>query len=390
MTWCDRWDFNWSNDLLEIKKLARSFAKKEVAPLAKKIDEEHSLPKELLKKLAEIGFFGIFVPSQFNGSDLSHLAYCVIIEELAAVCASTAIVVSAHNSLAVWPILTYGTQEQKEKFLKPLASGEKIGCFALSEPGTGSDAASLCCQVKIEGDKFIINGTKNWITNAPIADVCVLFATKDKSSGHKGVMAFVHPLNLKGITIGKPENKLGICGSPTSSISYDNVVLTKENLLSREEKGFKIAMNTLNGGRIGVAAQALGIARASINAALSYGTERKTFNTAIVNHQLIQDYLAQMLTKYLSARLLTHTAAKRKDKGLEHIIESSLAKLSAAKAAMYCSDKALQIHGGYGYVKEYDVERFYRDAKITEIYEGTSEIQKIVIAKRLVDIFLNS
>lgn len=384
MTWEDGITFGLDEEVKLVRETARDFAQNEVLPLAKKIDQEHWFPEPLIKKLGSLGFMGACVPQEWGGAGLSQVAYCLIIEELAAACASTSIIVSAHHSLTISPILDYGTDSQKEKFLKPLATGEKLGCFALSEPGTGSDAASMTCKAETKGDTFIINGTKNWITNGPRADTCVLFATNNPSLGHKGVTAFVHDMNLKGITRGKPEDKLGIRGSPTCSIHYDNVELTKENLLSEVGKGFKVGMTTLNGGRTGVAAQAVGIARAALRDALTYGKQRKTFGKAVVEHQSIQNYLADMITKIDAARYLTISAASKKDAGIEYAREAAQAKLFASETAVECALKGIQIHGGYGYVTEYPAERHLRDAKITEIYEGTSEIQRFVIASNLV------
>lgn len=384
MSWEDGFNFGLDEDVQAVRETARKFAEEEVLPLAKKIDQEHWFPSEIIKKLGTLGFMGACIPSKYNGSELSQIAYCLVIEELAAVCASTSIIVSAHHSLCSIPILDYGTEDQKERFLKPLASGEKLGCFALSEPGSGSDAASMTCKAEKIGDKFIINGTKNWITNGPQADIAVLFATTDTSAGHKGVTAFVHDLNVPGLSRGKPEDKLGIRGSGTCSLTYENVELTKTNLLGDVGRGFKVGMTTLNGGRTGVAAQAVGIARAALRDALFYTKERKAFGKFLHEHQSVQNYLAEMLNQVDAARYLTLSAAAKKDAGLEYAREAAQAKLFASEAAMFCANKGIQIHGGYGYVTEYPAERHLRDAKITEIYEGTSEIQKFVIASNLV------
>jgi butyryl-CoA dehydrogenase len=385
------WHSNFSFDLTEEEKMiwdtVREFAKSEVLPLAEKIDKEHYFPKELIPKMSSLGFMGAYVPAEYGGSDLSQFLYCLIIEELAFACASTSIIVSAHNSLCITPILDYGSVEQKKKYLSKLATGEWLGCFSLSEPGTGSDAASLTCTYTKHGDEYVINGTKNWITNGPQADVTVLFATGDKTKGYKGVTAFVHELNIKGVSRGKPEDKLGIRGSGTCSLNYDQVVLTKENLLFEEGKGFNIAMHTLNGGRMGVAAQAIGIAKAAIRDALSYSNQRKTFGKLINEHQSIQNYFAEMICRCDAARYLNLSAAKLKDSGKPYARHAAMAKLYASEAAMYCADKGIQIHGGYGFVTDYPAERHLRDAKICEIYEGTSEIQKMVIASHLVKEF---
>ena len=384
MVWQDGFAFELSEEERLVQETARSFARKEVLPLAAELDREHRFPEELVKEMGALGFMGAFVPGELNGSELSIVSYALIIEELAAACASTSIICSAHNSLCLWPALTYGSESQKEEFVKPLAAGEKLGCFALSEPGTGSDAATLRCVVTRDGDDYIVNGTKNWITNGPKADVCVLLATADVNSGYKGVIAFVHPMDLAGVSVGKPEEKLGIKASPTSSITYQDVRLTKDHLLGEEEQGFKIAMKTLDGGRIGVAAQAIGIARAALEDALSYSKERETFGKKICQHQSIQNYLADMITRIDAARYLTLAAARLKEQGKPYTRQDAMAKLFASEVAMDAGVKGVQIHGGYGYVNEYPAERHMRDAKITEIYEGTSEIQRIVIAANLV------
>lgn len=362
------------------QEAARSFAENEVRPLAQKIDHEHYFPRELIPQMGAMGFMGAYAPVEYGGSGLPYIAYALIIEELAAACASTSIIVGAHNSLCISPIMDYGTEEQKARYLPKLCSGEALGCFALSEPGSGSDAAAMRCTVKRVGDKYIVNGTKNWITNGPEANVCILFATIDSSKGHKGICAFVHDMNIPGFSRGKREDKLGICGSPTSSISYEEVELSAENLLFAEGKGFNVAMTTLNGGRIGVAAQAVGIARAALSDALRYAKDRHAFGKAICEHQSIQNYLADMVTEIDASRYLTLAAAQLKDQGQPYARQAAMAKLKASAMAVQVADKGIQIHGGYGYVKEYPAERHLRDAKITEIYEGTSEIQRLVIA----------
>lgn len=385
MSWEDGCEFELDEDVRMVQETARNFAVNEVLPRAAELDKNHEFPADLIPKMGALGFMGATVPAEYNGSELSHVAYCLIIEELAAACASTSIIVSAHNSLCIAPIKNFANEEQKQEYLTKLATGEHLGCFALSEPGTGSDAASLSCVAKKDGDHFIVNGTKNWITNGPEADTCVLFATLDQKIGYKGVCAFVHPMNLEGVSCGKKEDKLGICASPTCSISYDDVKLGPEHLLGSEGEGFKVAMTTLNGGRLGVAAQAVGIARAALRDAAAYSKERKTFGKPICEHQSIQNYLADMVTKIDAARYLTLGAAARKDRGEKVIRQAAQAKLFASETAVEVALKGIQIHGGYGYVKEYPAERHLRDAKITEIYEGTSEIQRIVIGSRLIE-----
>lgn len=385
MSWEDGIAFDLGDEVRMVRESARDFAVAEVLPLAARIDQEHYFPKELIPKMGALGFMGATVPEELDGAGLSQVAYCLIIEELAAACASTSIIVSAHHSLCLMPILDFGTPAQKEKYVRPLARGEKLGCFALSEPGTGSDAAAMTCTVRHDGDGYLIQGTKNWITNGPEADVCVLFAQMDSSKGHRGICAFVHPLDLPGISRGRKEDKLGICGSPTCSLTYDGVRLGKEHLLGEEGKGFKVAMQTLNGGRTGVAAQAVGIARAALRDALSYAKERKAFGKLLHEHQSVANYLAEMVTKIDAARYLTVSAAALKDQGKDYARQAAMAKLYASEVAMTVADLGIQIHGGYGYVKDYPAERHLRDAKITQIYEGTSEIQKLVISARLVE-----
>ena len=383
MVWRDSFPFELSEEENFACDTAHAFAEKDVAPLAAKIDREHYFPKELIPKMGELGLMGSIIPPEYGGSGLSTLAYALIIEELSAACASTGIIVSAHTSLCVTPILDYGTEEQKKYFLPRLAAGTALGCFALSEPSTGSDAGAITTTYRQEGDEFILNGTKNWITNAPEAGVCVVFASRDTSKGNKAITAFVHDMNLPGISRGKHEDKMGIRGSPTSSIMYDNVRLPKSALLYDENRGFTVAMTTLNGGRIGVASQAVGIARAAMDDALKYAQERKAFGKQICEHQSIQNYFADMVCRIDSARYLTLAAAKRKDQKKSYVRQAAMAKLSASETAMFCAVKGIQIHGGYGYVTDYPAERHLRDAKITEIYEGTSEIQRILIATQL-------
>jgi butyryl-CoA dehydrogenase len=383
MVWRDSVAFDLSEEENFAADTAHAFAEKEVAPLAAKIDKEHYFPRELLPKMGALGLMGAIVPQEYGGAGLSTLAYALIIEELSAACASTGIIVSAHTSLCITPILDYGSEEQKRYFLPRLASGEALGCFALSEPGTGSDAAAITTTYRRDGDDFIVSGTKNWITNGPEADVCILFASSDTSKGNKGITAFVHDMNVPGLSRGRREDKMGIRGSPTSSITYDNVRLPKSAVLHDENRGFPVAMTTLNGGRIGVAAQAVGIARSALDDALRYAQERKAFGKKICEHQSIQNYIADMVCHIDSARYLTLDAAKRKDRHQSYVRQAAMAKLFASETAMMCAVKGIQIHGGYGYVTEYPAERHLRDAKITEIYEGTSEIQRILIATQL-------
>ncbi len=380
----DSVDFELTEEQRLVRKTARDFAENEVRPLARKIDHEHYFPTELMPKLAALGFLGVNVACDHGGAELDYVSYALIIEELARVCASTSVIVSAHNSLCIAPIKQFGSDEQKSRYLPKLASGEWIGCFALSEPGTGSDAAAQTCTSKRQGTSWIINGVKNWITNGPVADVCVLFTMENPALGNKGINAFIVDLKTTpGVSCGKKEEKLGICGSPTSSLMFDNVELPDSALLSKPGQGFKVAMWTLDGGRCGIAAQAVGIAQAALDDSLRYSQERKTFGVPICEHQSIQNYLADMSCQIDAARLLTLLASKRKDAGIPFSRQAAQAKLFASEAAVFCALKGIQIHGGYGYVKEFNAERYLRDSKITEIYEGTSEIQRLVIAGNL-------
>jgi butyryl-CoA dehydrogenase len=377
-----------SEEQIVLRDLVRTFSRDVILPLASKIDQESYFPSELIGPLADMGLMGALIPEEFGGANLSHVTYAMLIEELATACASTAIMVSVNNSLVASLVNSYGSQSQKEEHLTKLANGKGLGCFAISESSSGSDAAALECSYEKTDHGFVLNGTKNWITNAPVASACIVFATKDKNLKHKGISAFIHPLTLPGIEIGKPENKLGICGSKTASITYNSVELTNEMLIGDEGAGFAIAMSTLAGGRIGVAAQALGIARSAFESALKYANERKTFGKKIFEHQTIGNYFADMITRIEAARHLVLATATQKDRGENCTRSASSAKLFASETAVFVADRAVQIHGGYGYVKDFSVERNYRDAKITEIYEGTSEIQRLVIAQSLLKEYL--
>lgn len=374
---------NWpEND--ESKKMlmesVRAFAQSEIAPKAADIDKNHRFPAEIVKQLGEMGLMGMMVPEQWGGAGMDTVSYAMAMEEISAACASTGVIMSVNNSLVCYPIMAFGNDEQKEKFLKPLARGEKLGCFALSEPGHGSDPAGLECRAtKVEGG-YKIHGTKNWITNGREADYCILFATIDRSKGHKGICAFIVDTKSKGYSVPKLEDKLGIRGSSTGALFFDDVFVPNECLLGKEGEGFKIALSTLDGGRIGIASQALGIARCALDASRRFATEREQFGAPIAKLQAIQIYVAEMATRLQAARLLTWDAARTKDESQKFTKQAAMAKLAAAEAAMWITTKAIQVHGGYGYTTEYVVERNFRDAKITEIYEGTSEIQRIVIA----------
>jgi butyryl-CoA dehydrogenase len=373
-------DFKLTEEQLAVQTTAREFAQNEVLPKAAEIDREHRHPAELVKRMAELGFLGIAVPEQWGGSGMDHVSYVLAMEEISRACASTGVIMSVNNSLVCDPINRFATDAQKEKWLKPLASGQLLGCFALSEPEAGSDAAAQKTTAERSGDGWVINGTKNWITNGPVADACVLFTMNDKAAGHRGITAFILPMKTKGVRCGTPDDKLGIRGSKSSQIFLDDVRLPGDALLGEVGGGFKVAMSTLDGGRIGIAAQALGIARAALEDALAYAQQRRTMGKPIAQHQAIAFKLADMATEIDAARLLTLRAAWLKDHKLPYGKEASMAKLFASDVANKAAREAIQIFGGNGYVTEFPVERHFRDAKITEIYEGTSEIQRLVIS----------
>ncbi len=376
-------DFELNELQRETQRLCRDFAARELIPHARQWDEEHSFPKDAVRQLAELSLLGVAVPERYGGAGLDNVAYAVAIEEISRGCASTGVILSVNNSLYCDPVLKYGTEEQKQIFLVPFARGEKLGCFGLTEPEAGSDAAAQKTTAVRKGDTYVINGSKNWITNGPVADAIVLFTMTDKAAGHRGISAFVVPTNTPGFTRAKPDRKMGICAALSCSIFFEDCRVPAQNLLGKEGDGFKIALSTLDGGRIGIAAQALGIARAAFEEARAYALDRKTFGQPIAQHQAIQFMLADMATELDAARLLTHKAARLKDAGGRHTAESSMAKLYASEMASRVANKALQVFGGQGYSKEFDAERHVRDARITEIYEGTSEIQRLVISAGL-------
>jgi butyryl-CoA dehydrogenase len=358
----------------------QSFAQNQIAPQAKELDETGTFPTDIVKQLGEMGLMGMMVPEQWGGADMDTVSYAMALEAIASACASTAVIMSVNNSLVCWPISEYGTDEQKKKFLTPLAKGEKLGCFALSEPGHGSDPAGLkLTATKVSGG-YKLNGTKNWITNGKEADFCLVFATIDKALGYKGICAFIVDTKTKGFQVSKLEDKLGIVASSTAQLFFDDVMVPENCMLGKQGQGLKIALSTLDGGRIGIASQALGIGKSALEASKKFATEREQFGAPIAKLQAIQFHIADMATRMQAARLLTWAAAKAKDQGLKFTKEAAMAKLAASEAAMWVTTKAIQVHGGYGYTKEYVVERNFRDAKVTEIYEGTSEIQRIVIA----------
>lgn len=369
-----------SQEHVEIKDMAAKFADAELMPIAAEIDEKELIPDSIRQKLAENGFMGIFIPEEYGGAGMDYLSYALIVEELSRGCASTGVLVSAHSSLATWPIIAYGTEEQKKKYLPKMASGEMLGCFCLSEPNAGSDAASLTTYAEDKGDHYLINGTKNWITNGKEANLAIVFAKTEKTDDHKGMSAFIVETASEGFNVMKKEDKLGIRGSSTTQIAIENCKVPKENLLGKLGKGFSIGLATLDGGRIGIAAQALGIAEAAFFYARRYSTERVQFGKPISNLQAIQFMLADMSTKIDASRYLIQEASYLKDNGARYTKEAAQAKLFASEACMWITTKAIQVCGGNGYTKEYPLERHFRDAKITEIYEGTSEIQRLVIA----------
>jgi butyryl-CoA dehydrogenase len=367
----------------ETQRMCREFAARELIPNARKWDETHAWPTEAVKKLAELSLLGVAVPEQHGGAGLDNVCYAIAMEEISRGCASTGVIMSVNNSLYCDPVSKYGTEEQKREFLTPYASGEKLGCFGLTEPEAGSDAAAQQTVAVRRGDEYVINGSKNWITNGPKADAIVLFTMTNKEAGNKGITAFIVPTNTPGFIRAEPDKKMGISAAHSCSMFFEDMRVPAKYLLGKEGEGFKVAMSTLDGGRIGIAAQALGIARAAFEEAVRYSGERKTFGKPIREHQAIQFMLADMATEIDAARLLVHQAAVLKDKGVRHSMESAMAKLYASEMASRVANKALQVHGGMGYSKEMDVERHVRDARITEIYEGTSEIQRIVISANL-------
>jgi len=373
-------NFQPTEDQLAVLQTAREFAQNEVLPKAAEIDRDHRHPAELVARMAELGFLGIAVPEAYGGAGLDHVSYVLAMEEISRACASTGVIMSVNNSLVCDPINRFGTEAQKQQWLTPLATGKLLGCFALSEPEAGSDAAAQKTVAVKDGDGWVINGTKNWITNGPVADVCVLFTMNDRAAGHRGITAFILPMKTKGVRVGTPDDKLGIRGSKSSQIFLDDVRLSDAHLLGEVGGGFRIAMSTLDGGRIGIAAQALGIARACLDDSLGYAQQRRTMGKPIVQHQAIAFKLADMATEIDAARLLTLRAAWLKDHKHPYGKEASMAKLYASDVANKAAREAIQIFGGNGYVTEFPVERHFRDAKITEIYEGTSEIQRLVIS----------
>lgn len=376
-------DFELSEDQVMMRDAAREFADKRLKGIAEEMDAQGTMPDDLLAETGELGYFGLLAPEEYGGLEVDMLSYALTIEEISRKCAGLAITISVHNSLVVKALSTYGTEEQKKKYLPKLASGEFIGAYSLSEPNAGTDAGSLQTTATSEGNNYVLNGTKSWVSSAKWAKVFVVFVLTNPEAGPKGISCLLVDQGTEGLSLGAPEKKMGLKCSHTSELSFVDAKVPKANLLGKEDKGFRIALSLLDYGRIGVASQSLGIAQEAFNEALSYAKERKQFGRPISSFQALQFKFADMATRIDSARLLTHRAAVLIDSGGRHSREVSMAKLSASETANYVANQAVQIHGAYGYVKEYPVERYFRDARATEIYEGTSEAQRIVISRDL-------
>lgn len=373
-------DFKLTEEQIEMQKMFRDYAETEIKPIASELDDKERFPEELIPQMGEIGLFGIPIPEEYGGTGLGNLEYVIAVEEISKVCASTGVTISAHTSLGSWPILAYGTEAQKQKYLPDLASGRKLGAFGLTEPNAGTDAAGQKSTAEVKGDYYLLNGSKIFITNGSYADTYIIFAMTDKSQGTRGISAFILEKGMEGFTFGTKEKKMGIRGSATYELIFDNVKVPKENRLGEEGIGFKIAMSSLDGGRLGIAAQALGIAQGAINETIPYVTNRKQFGRRLSQFQNTQFELADMQTKVDAARLLVYRTATTKDAGEPYGYQAAMAKLFASETASDVTRRCLQLFGGYGYTREYPMERMMRDAKITEIYEGTSEVQKMVIS----------
>lgn len=376
-------DFSYTEEQLLIQKTAREFSLDHLAPDVIDRDEKAEFPAEQIKMLGELGFMGMMIPEKWGGAEMDTISYCIALEEINAVDASAGVIMSVNNSLVCQLLYKYANDDQKEKYLKKLASGEWLGAFSLSEPQSGSDASNMLAFAKKEGNDYVINGTKNWVSNGINCDVVILFAMTEKGVGHKGISTFIVEKSTPGFSHGKKENKLGIRGSDTCELYFEECKVSAENMIGEEGKGFKIALGTLDGGRIGIATQALGIARAALDRSIEYANERKQFGKTISSFGAIQDKIATMATNVDASRLLIHRAAKRKDEDKAYSKEAAMAKVFASQTAMQNATDCVQIFGAYGYMQEYGVERLMRDAKITQIYEGTSEIQQLVIARSL-------
>ena len=376
-------NFELSEEQLLIRGMVKEFAASEVAPIAAEIDRNHRFPEESIPKLAKLNLLGVPYPEEFGGAGADNVSYVLVIEELARVCASTAAIVSGHTSLGTWPIFEFGTSAQKEKYVTNLASGSMLGAFAITEPGAGTDAAAGKTTAVVDGDEYVLNGSKIFITNGGYADVYIVTAMTDLAAGTRGISAFIVEKGAPGFSVGEKEHKMGIKASSTTPLYFSDCRIPKDALLGKEGKGFKIAMGALDGGRIGIAAQALGIAQGAFDASIAYAKERVQFGKPLAALQAIQWMIADMATDIDAARLLVYRAAWKKDQGLPYGTAASMAKLFASETSTRVADRAIQIHGGYGYTESYPVERAYRDAKITELYEGTSEVQRMVIAGSL-------
>jgi alkylation response protein AidB-like acyl-CoA dehydrogenase len=377
-------DFNLSEEHRAVQEAARDFAQTELLPGIVERDNEAKFPAEQVRKMGELGFMGMMVSPEYGGGGMDTVSYVLAIEEISKVDASASVIMSVNNSLVCYGLEAYGTEEQKQKYLTRLATGETLGAFCLSEPEAGSDATSQQTTAEDKGDYYLVNGTKNWITNGGSSGICLVIAQTDIAKKHKGINCLIVEKGEPGFAVGKKEDKMGIRSSDTHSLLFTDVQVPKENRIGADGFGFKFAMSTLNGGRIGIAAQALGIAAGAFELSLKYSQERKAFGKQIFEHQAIQFKLAEMVTKIEAARMLVYKAARLKDEHKDYVQAAAMAKLYASEVAMWATTEAVQIHGGYGYVKEFHVERMMRDAKITQIYEGTSEIQKLVIARELI------
>ena len=375
--------FELSEEQLAVREMVRDFAENEVRPVAPKIDETHEFPAENVKKMADLGLLGMFVPEEYGGAGMEYVSYVIAIEELSRACASHGVIASVNNSLVCYPLMTYGNEEQKKRVLTPLAKGELLGAYCLTEPNAGSNAANQETTAVEDGDDYVLNGTKLFVTNAGPSDILIVYASTDRSLGPKGISAFIVEADREGVKKGKKEHKLGIHASDTREIAFENVRVPKTNMLGALNKGYTVALATLGGGRIGIAAQAVGIAQASLEAAVKYAGERQQFDRPIGEFDAIRTMLADSAVEAETARLFTYQAAWLRDQGRDHAKEASLAKWHSSEAATKCANLAIQVHGGYGYLTEFHVERYWRDARICEIYEGTTEIQKLVIALQL-------
>lgn len=378
-------DFNLSEDHVMMRDTARDFAEKRLKPIAEELDAKAEMPKELLQETADLGYFGLFAPEEYGGLEVDSLSYALTIEEISKACAAHAITLSVHNSLVIKAINNFGTEDQKKKYLPKLAAGEIIGAYSLSEPGAGTDAGSLQCRAIRSGDSYVLNGTKSWVSSAGYASVFVVFALTNPDQGKHGISCLLVEKGVSGMSLGQSEKKMGLRASDTREVSFIDCKIPVGQLLGEENHGLRVAFSLLDAGRIGVAAQALGIAQAAFDEAVSYARERKQFNQPLINFQATQFKIAEMATRIDAARLLTYRAAVMFDSGVSCLKEISMAKLFASQTANFVANEAVQIHGGYGYVKEYPVERYFRDARVTEIYEGTTEAQKMVISRAIIN-----